>query len=137
MSPEVREAIEKAKELREPAEHPGMPEVFTHIDKETGEHVGKGDTLTVVEPLSEGPKVEFVEFDEGEVFEAGELKEEKERAGSRQIRIWSAGCSSGEEPYTIAILVKETPGLTNFNIEIIASDINENMIKKARQAMYA
>lgn len=62
--------------------------------------------------------------------------EEKKRSGSRRIRIWSAGCSSGEEPYTIAMILKESPGLDGFHIEIMGSDINGVMIDKARDAVY-
>ncbi|MBV7272424.1 tetratricopeptide repeat protein [Clostridiaceae bacterium UIB06] len=57
---------------------------------------------------------------------------------SRSMKIWSAGCSSGEEPYSIAILIKELiPDYKNWNIEIIATDINENFLNKARQGIYS
>lgn len=57
---------------------------------------------------------------------------------SRSLKIWSAGCSSGEEPYSIAILIKELiPDYKNWNIEIIATDINENFLNKARQGIYS
>ncbi|MBR2108205.1 MAG: protein-glutamate O-methyltransferase CheR, partial [Treponema sp.] len=49
--------------------------------------------------------------------------EEKKAKGDRTIKIWSAGCSTGEEPYTIAMILKEIlpPG---FNFKIIASDLS-------------
>lgn len=55
----------------------------------------------------------------------------------RTIKIWSAGCSSGEEPYTYALILHELgkTGIT-FNNAIIASDIDEEMIKKAKQGIY-
>jgi chemotaxis protein methyltransferase CheR len=65
-----------------------------------------------------------------------ELRERKAGEGSRRIRVWSAGCSSGEEPYTVAILVKESRGLDDFKVEIIGSDISEQMIRNARAAVY-
>jgi len=61
----------------------------------------------------------------------------KNEDGGKNIRVWSAGCSSGEEPYTIAILVRETPELAGFNVEIIASDISDRMVDKARAALYS
>lgn len=55
----------------------------------------------------------------------------------RTIKIWSAGCSSGEEPYTYAIILYEL-GKTGpaFNGSIIASDIDEEMLKKAKIGAY-
>lgn len=61
---------------------------------------------------------------------------EKAAAGSKSIRIWSAGCSSGEEPYTLAIMIKEKPLLTGWNIEVFASDISEEILQKARRGEY-
>ncbi|MFB3850583.1 MAG: protein-glutamate O-methyltransferase CheR [Acidobacteriota bacterium] len=59
----------------------------------------------------------------------------KKRAGSK-IRIWSAGCSSGEEPYTIAILVKESKCVPEHYVEILATDINSRVINKAKEGIY-
>ena len=53
------------------------------------------------------------------------------------LRIWSAGCSSGEEPYSLAILLKETlPDLHNWDITILATDISEKALSKARKGTY-
>lgn len=55
----------------------------------------------------------------------------------QSLRIWSAGCSSGEEPYSLAILVKELiPDLSEWNISIIGTDINSQSIEKAQQGIY-
>lgn len=60
------------------------------------------------------------------------------RYSNRSLTIWSAGCSSGEEPYSIAILIKELiPDYKNWNIRIIATDINENFLSKARAGIYS
>jgi|Deesub1362A_J573_1020465.scaffolds.fasta_scaffold00004_22 chemotaxis protein methyltransferase CheR len=56
---------------------------------------------------------------------------------SRIIRIWSAGCSSGEEPYTIAMLMLERAHyFDGWNIEIIGSDINQRVLQRARKGIY-
>lgn len=53
------------------------------------------------------------------------------------LRIWSAGCSTGEEPYSIAILVDEMlPQLKGWDILIIGTEINEKAIEKAKQGIY-
>ncbi len=57
--------------------------------------------------------------------------------GSRQVRLWSAGCCTGEEPYSIAILLdKYFPSLADWKITILASDINPRFLQKARDARY-
>lgn len=56
----------------------------------------------------------------------------------RLLRIWSAGCSTGEEPYTLAmLLLEEAPvRLKGWTIEILATDLNERSLNHARQAVY-
>jgi two-component system CheB/CheR fusion protein len=64
------------------------------------------------------------------------LGRERER---RQIRVWSAGCASGEEPYSIAMLLAEALGLREFGarVKIYATDLDEDALALARQATYA
>ena len=57
------------------------------------------------------------------------------REGKR-LRIWSAGCSTGEEPYTIAMLILEKGLLYNWDIEIVGSDINQRVLQVARSGAY-
>lgn len=55
----------------------------------------------------------------------------------RTLRIWSAGCSSGEEPYTLAIILEEGRGrLWEGQAEILATDISREMITAAREGSY-
>lgn len=59
------------------------------------------------------------------------------RDGERRLRVWCAGCSTGEEPYTIAMLIrKQIPDLQSWDISILATDINPQVIQKAREAKY-
>jgi chemotaxis protein methyltransferase CheR len=57
--------------------------------------------------------------------------------GGRRIRLWSAGCSSGEEPYTMAMVLEETvrpvPGA---DLRILATDISSRALRRARAACY-
>lgn len=65
-----------------------------------------------------------------------EIKAEKEKKGERVIRIWSAGCSTGEEPYTIAMLLLDMPSLRDWKVEIIGTDISHRVLQHARKAVY-
>jgi chemotaxis protein methyltransferase CheR len=59
------------------------------------------------------------------------------RQDNRRIRIWSAGCSSGEEPYSIAITLNEMAGdLADWDVGILATDLSGEMIKAARAGLY-
>lgn len=58
------------------------------------------------------------------------------RKNIKKIRIWSAGCSSGEEPYSIAILLSEGGFYDRGTFEIFASDINQQVLAKARKGIY-
>lgn len=58
-------------------------------------------------------------------------------AGRKSLRIWSAGCSTGEEPYTIAILLLESGDWwRDWQVEIIGSDINQRVLHTARKGVY-
>ena len=67
-----------------------------------------------------------------------EIVKRREQSGSRLLRLWSAGCSSGEEAYTLAILLAEhlKDQLTGWNITIFATDINEEALEACRRAVY-
>ncbi|MFN6465306.1 MAG: CheR family methyltransferase [Nostoc sp. DedVER02] len=61
------------------------------------------------------------------------------KKSSEQIRIWSAGCASGEEAYTLAMLMAEILGAEEFRqrVKIYATDIDEDALNQARQAVYS
>ncbi|MGD0755997.1 MAG: CheR family methyltransferase [Bacteroidales bacterium] len=60
------------------------------------------------------------------------------KKGERSIRIWSAGCSTGEEPYSIAIALHKTiPKIKDWNITILATDINPKALDKAEHGIYS
>ncbi len=58
------------------------------------------------------------------------------RKALRKVRIWSAGCSSGEEAYTIAMLLEEAGYFEKAAFEIFASDINQQVLTRARRGVY-
>ncbi|HJV64357.1 MAG TPA: protein-glutamate O-methyltransferase CheR [Geomonas sp.] len=63
-----------------------------------------------------------------------ELIQFKQR--EQTLRIWSAGCSTGEEPYTIAMLMLEMNCFKGWRIEIVGSDISQRVVQHARKGIY-
>ena len=60
------------------------------------------------------------------------------RGNERRLRIWSAGCCTGEEPYSIAILLARTiPDWRDWNISILATDINPHFLRNASIGVYS
>jgi len=56
---------------------------------------------------------------------------------NRRLRFWSAACSSGEEAFSLAIVLKESiPDIEHKDVKILATDISVKMLEKARQAIY-
>ena len=60
------------------------------------------------------------------------------QSGARHVRLLSAGCSSGEEAYSLAIVLRETlPHIDDWNVSILAVDVNAHALERAREARYS
>jgi chemotaxis protein methyltransferase CheR len=83
-------------------------------------------------------------FRDQSVFEAlrkevlAPLIRERDHPGRRQLRLWSAGCATGEEPYSLAILLHQLlgAGLSHWDITLLATDLDEKALAKARAGVY-
>ncbi len=66
------------------------------------------------------------------------LIREREQRGVRKLIIWSAGCASGEETYSLAILVSQVLGsrIHQWNVRILGTDIDEGKLSQAREGVY-
>jgi len=83
----------------------------------------------------------FREFDQLAVFAEDcleEVCEKKKKQDNNQIRIWCAGCSTGEEAYTLAIILMEMlEPLSDWNIKITATDIDTKVLSMAKKGEYS
>jgi len=105
---------------------------FIRYDKNTEEELSAiMDILTVNETYFFREQKQLKAFSE-EILE--ELKViNKDR---KSLRIWSAGCSTGEEPYTVSMLINEMGNFNDWDIEIHGSDINQRVLRTARKGVY-
>jgi chemotaxis protein methyltransferase CheR len=70
-------------------------------------------------------------------FVLPEIMQRKMDSGEKWLRVWSAGCSGGDETYSIAMAMMEVvPSYQNWNISILGTDINRNVLACAKEATY-
>ena len=82
-------------------------------------------------------KTDFFREDKHFKFLMDNALPEFERAGKKKLRIWSAGCSTGEEPYTIAMTISEYyKNEQKADIKILATDIDTQVLKNATSGIY-
>ncbi len=96
------------------------------------------ELAVLVDNLTTNETYFFRESPQLRAFSEEILPELREILADRKvIRIWSAGCSTGEEPYTIAILLLESGDWwRDWQVEILGSDINQRVLHTARKGVY-
>jgi chemotaxis protein methyltransferase CheR len=63
-----------------------------------------------------------------------------ELAGARphgQVRVWCAACSSGQEPYSVAMTALDTPAMAGCTLDVVATDLSEEVLERARSGCYS
>lgn len=98
-----------------------------------------GIATKVVEALVTSETSFFRDFLPFEVFRNQVLPDLiKARAAERKLTFWSAACSTGQEPYTIAMILREYfPELVTWQISILGTDISNEVIAKAKSGVYS
>ncbi len=83
----------------------------------------------------------FREFDQLAAFGEHclvEISDRKEKENDRIIRAWSAGCSTGEEPYTLAVILREIlEDIDLWQVNVYGTDIDTNVLERCRKGVYS
>ncbi|MBN1655113.1 MAG: protein-glutamate O-methyltransferase CheR [Deltaproteobacteria bacterium] len=98
----------------------------------------KAELERAVDVLTTNETYFFREFSQLVAFRDEVLPRLRELAArKRSLTIWSAGCSSGEEVYTLAILISQSGLFKNWDVRIFGNDISRRVIQNARRAIYS
>jgi chemotaxis protein methyltransferase CheR len=124
--------------LRNAAQELGYDDIFKCIKDLLANQFSKSQLQVLVRDLTIGETYFFRDPAVFVLLEEKILPEliRKKRA-DKTLRIWSAGCSTGEEPYSIAISILRTlPDFEKWKISLLATDINTQSLEKAKNAVY-
>jgi chemotaxis protein methyltransferase CheR len=113
-----------------------LAEYFQHLRHHPEEQVAMLDCITTNETRF------FREPRQFELLEQRVLPGWRKAAAagrrSRHVRVWSAGCSTGEEPYSLAmLLLSGLPAEEGWNVEIVATDLSTRVLARAREGVWA
>jgi len=130
----IQKRIEKRMEIRTVDSFADYAFLLRFGDKEGSEMQALANLVTTNETYM------FREFEQLQAFADHCLPmvlKPLEAANDRRLRVWSAGCSSGEEPYTLAIILQEVMhDFRTWDIKIKATDIDQVRLDMARRAIY-
>jgi chemotaxis protein methyltransferase CheR len=135
--PEETDKLRQTLQLRMTQERLIIPETYYQL-LTTDTAASRHEWEELVLPLTIGETYFFRDGGQLSLLRHRILPELIERnQASRSLRIWSAGCSTGEEAYSLAILVHELlPSRADWNIVIVGTDVNKHAIDVARRGMY-
>lgn len=115
----------------------GLPDITALVDRLRREPYGPLHA-TVIEAMTTN---ETSFFRDGHPFQT--LKRQilpeviKRRRLERTLNVWSGACSTGQEPYSIAMILQDTRELRGWNLRIVASDLSKNAVTRAQTGTYS
>lgn len=118
----------------------GIPSFRDYLELVEGDATGD-EIVSLLDAISTNVTSFFREADHfrflGDVaFPA--IRKTRERSGGKKFRAWCAGCSTGEEPYSLAITLRETLSVeSGWDVRILATDISTKVLAAAREGAYA
>jgi chemotaxis protein methyltransferase CheR len=128
---EGKEALVKARLLKR-LRHHGMNDFDSYLAYVETESSGS-EFLSLVDVLTTNKTSFFRESQHFDYLRANVIADMQ----NRDVTWWSAGCSSGEEPYTLAMLLNEDrPRGARGKVRILATDISQNVLQKAKRGVY-
>lgn len=98
----------------------------------------KEDRERLIPPMTVNETYFFREIKSLEAFQDAIIQEKMKSSRGRDsfLRMWSAGCSSGEEPYSLAILLHQNQTSRYFDYNILATDVNPLALERAKEGVY-
>ena len=120
------------------ARREGFASLTQLIDKLQSQHLN-GLHYRVIEAMTTNETSFFRDFHPFEALRKNVLPELiTKRSQMRELSIWCAACSAGQEPYSIAMLIREHfPDLSRWKVRIFATDLSTEMLARAREARYS
>lgn len=113
--------------------HASLDAFITHLRG----HADKAIETEIIEAMTTNESSFFRDIKPFEQFRDCVLPYLKKHMPNRKhLRIWSAACSTGQEPYSIAMTLLETAKQHGFTFEILATDIASHVVKKAEEGLY-
>ncbi|HET8933988.1 MAG TPA: protein-glutamate O-methyltransferase CheR [Polyangiales bacterium] len=90
----------------------------------------------VVEAMTTNETSFFRDVHPFETLKVAVIPEMLRRKTDRTFRVWSGACSTGQEPYSLAMMLTEMPALKDYRISILATDLARMTLEKAEQGIY-
>ena len=112
----------------------GIPELVRKVRDEGDSKI----TFEIIDAMTTNETSFFRDLSPFEVMKTSVIPEMiSARQSARELRIWSGACSSGQEPYSILMLLHENfPELASWDIKLLATDISPQMLERARAGKY-
>jgi chemotaxis protein methyltransferase CheR len=125
--------------LRQRMESTGCTRFDSYVNRLAPSSLGSAELRALAEELTVNETFFFRNADNFRAFTEVVLPDRvRARRHEKRLRILSAGCASGEEPYSLAILVREAlPDLASWDVKIVGIDVSPAMLAKASQARYS
>ena len=114
----------------------GHPDVSTYVSAVASRRDPR-ELAAIVDALTTNETSWFRDIDPFTALRTTVLPALAKERPNRTLRIWCAACSSGQEPYSVAMTVLDSPALAGFDVSIVATDLSDEMLIKAGRGEYS